>query len=64
MTDIFGINLGRPSSCSGPIMADAAAAAADDDDDDDDDDVLSFIPRAAIIALPTEDNLSRRGKKL
>ena len=28
MTDIFGINLGRPSPCSGLIMAD------DDDDDD------------------------------
>ena len=28
MTDIFGINLGRPSPCSGLIMAD------DDDDDE------------------------------
>ena len=35
VTDIFGINLGRPSPCSGLIM--------DDDDDDDDDDYYSTL---------------------
>ena len=53
MTDIFGINLGRPSPCNGPTMA----------DDDDDDDELTIYSNITVSLFETFMTISTKNAK-